>query len=454
MHRVGVLEEVGDDRVAHLVVRGDAPLLLAHHTGLLLGAGDHAHDPLLELEVIDLALADAGRQQRRLVHEVLQIGAGESGRLRSEVVEVDVLRQRLAARVHLEDLGAALAVGAVDHDLAVEAAGAQQGGVEDVGPVGGRDEDDVVLHLEAVHLDEQLVERLLALVVPAAHARAAVAADGVDLVHEDDAGAVLLRLLEEVTHTGGADADEHLDEVRAGDREERHACLAGHGAREQRLARSWRAVQQHALRYAGAERLEFLGVLEELLDLVQLLDGLVDPGDVPEGDLGRVDGHTFGARLAEGHDLRPAALHLVDDEQPEQQEDHERQDVGQRRDPAAAGLGLDRDRHVLGAQRVDEVLLGVVRIGGLVLLALTLLGGHVDAVVLRVERDALDPAIVDLGEELRVVGVLLLTAGADQLLGEEGEHHHDEDWECCALEESAHEGGLGMGAAAKKPSDR
>ena len=40
--------------------------------------------------------------------------------------------------------------------------------------------------VEAVHLDEQLVERLLALVVAAAEAGAAVAADGVDLVDEDD----------------------------------------------------------------------------------------------------------------------------------------------------------------------------------------------------------------------------------------------------------------------------
>jgi hypothetical protein len=94
--------------------------------------------------------------------------------------------------VDLEDLRAADAVGPVDDDLAVEAARAQQRRVEDVGPVGGGDQDDVVLHLEAVHLDEQLVERLLALVVAAAEAGAAVAADGVDLVHEDDAGAFCL----------------------------------------------------------------------------------------------------------------------------------------------------------------------------------------------------------------------------------------------------------------------
>ena len=246
-----------------------------------------------------------------------EVGAGEPGRLAGEVVDVDVLGQRLAAGVDLEDLRAALAVGAVDDDLAVEAARAQQRGVEDVGTVGGGDEDDVVLHLEAVHLDEQLVERLLALVVTAAHAGAAMAADGVDLVHEDDAGAVLLGLLEEVAHARGADADEHLDEVRAGDREERHAGLAGDRAREQRLAGARRPVEQHALGYAGAERLELLRVLEELLDLVQLLDRLVDARDVAEGDLRRVDRHPLGARLAERHDLRAAALHLVHEEDPE-----------------------------------------------------------------------------------------------------------------------------------------
>src|ERR1041384_3017233 len=101
-----------------------------------------------------------------------------------------------------------------------ETAGAQQRGVEEVGPVGGRDQDDPTLGVEAVHLDEQLVERLLALVVTAAHAGAAVPADGVDLVDEDDGRRVGLGLLEQVADAAGADTDEHLDEVGTGDRVE------------------------------------------------------------------------------------------------------------------------------------------------------------------------------------------------------------------------------------------
>ena len=105
-------------------------------------------------------------------------------------------------------------VGVGHHDLAVEAAGPQQRRVEHVGPVGGGDQDDAFIRLEAVHLHQELVERLLAFVITAAQAGAAMASDRVDLVDEDDAGRVLLGLLEHVAHPARADADEHLDEIR------------------------------------------------------------------------------------------------------------------------------------------------------------------------------------------------------------------------------------------------
>ena len=161
----------------------------------------------------------------------------------------------------LQDRLAALDVGAVEDHLAVEAARAQQRRVEDVRAVRRGDDDDVRVRVEAVHLDEDLVQRLLALVVRAAEAGAALAADRVDLVDEDDAGRVALGLVEEVAHAAGADADEHLDELGAGDGEERHAGLAGDGAREQRLAGAGRADQQHAARDARAEAANFSGYL-------------------------------------------------------------------------------------------------------------------------------------------------------------------------------------------------
>jgi len=108
--------------------------------------------------------------------------------------------------MHLQDLLAADDIRIRHHHLAVETAGTQQRGIEHVGTVGRRDQDHAFIGFEAVHLDQQLVERLFTLVIAAAKARTAMAADRVDFVDEDDAGRVLLGLLEHVAHAAGADA--------------------------------------------------------------------------------------------------------------------------------------------------------------------------------------------------------------------------------------------------------
>src|SRR5699024_11254381 len=124
-----------------------------------------------------------------------------------------VRRQWLALGVDAQDLLAADEVRVADRDLAVAAARAQEWWVEHVRSVRRGHEDDALAAVEAVHLHEQLVEGLLALVVAAAHSGATLATDGVDLVDEDDAGCVLLRLHEQVAHTGGTDTNEHFHEV-------------------------------------------------------------------------------------------------------------------------------------------------------------------------------------------------------------------------------------------------
>ena len=105
-------------------------------------------------------------------------------------------------------------------------------------------DDDAAVRREAVHLDEQLVERLLALLV-AQRVAAPRAADRVELVDEDDAARVARRVLEEPPHARRADAGVHLDEVRAAREQERHARLAGNRPRQQRLAGAGRPDQQH-----------------------------------------------------------------------------------------------------------------------------------------------------------------------------------------------------------------
>jgi hypothetical protein len=123
-----------------------------------------------------------------------------------DVVEVE----RLAARVHAEDGLTAGEVGWGHEQLPVEASRPQQRGVEVLDPVGGAHHDDLLGALEAVELDEQLVESLILLAVETVPG--ALRTDGIELVDEDDRGRVLPRFVEELADARRAEAGEHLDE--------------------------------------------------------------------------------------------------------------------------------------------------------------------------------------------------------------------------------------------------
>src|SRR6202012_2107555 len=98
----------------------------------------------------------------------------------------------------------------------------------------------------------------------AAQARAAMAADRVDLIDEDDARCVLLALLEEIAHAARAPPDQHLHKVRTGDGEERHIRLARNSARQQRLAGARGSDQQHTLGNAAAQLLVLLRLAQKV----------------------------------------------------------------------------------------------------------------------------------------------------------------------------------------------
>ncbi len=330
--------------------------------------------------------------------------------------------------MHAEDGLAALEVGAVDDDLTVEATRTQERGVEDVGTVGGRQQDHALLLVEAVHLHEQLVECLLALVVPTTEAGTAVTTHGVDLVDEHDRGCRGLGLLEEVTHPRRADAHEHLDEVGAADREERHARLAGDRLGEQGLARARRTVEQDPLGDLRPHLLEARGRLEELLDLLELLDRFVETGDVGEGDLRLVLGERLGLRLAEAHDATAAALHLPEHPHEHEREQHERQQPVEQAQPGALAL-------VIGVELVDagvDDILGEVRgvlrreADGVFGAVLQLAG---DGVVLVLHRGGRDLAVGELTRVAVERDLLGTVALGERTETEEGRHDDGSDHE-------------------------
>ena len=212
----GVAQCRRDQGVTTLVVCGDLALVLVHDARGTLRASHHAVNRLVNGAVINHVAVIAGGQQGRLVHDVRQVGTGETGGALRNQGQVNSVSDRLARGVHAQNLLATLHVGGIHTNLAVETTGTQQRRVEHIGAVRCRNDDDVRVAVEAVHLNQQLVQSLLALIVTATHADATAAANGGDLVDEDDGGGVALRFLEQVAHTGGTHTHKHFNEVGAG----------------------------------------------------------------------------------------------------------------------------------------------------------------------------------------------------------------------------------------------
>ena len=231
-------------------------------------------------------MAAAGGEQRRLVDEVREIGADHARRRRGDPPEVDVGAERHAARVHLEDRLAAVPVGRLHGDAAVEAAraAAAPGRARRAGssPRSRSRRSTESKPSISVRIWFSVCSRSslppLKPATPEVRERPIASSSSMKTI----AGAASFACCEQVADARGADADDRLDELGRGHREERRVRLAGDRAGEQRLAGAGRPGEQHAVRDPRAERHVLLGVAEEVDDLGQLLLGLVDPGDVGE----------------------------------------------------------------------------------------------------------------------------------------------------------------------------
>ncbi len=249
----------------------------------------------------------------------------------------------------------------------------------------------------------------------------------VDLVHEDDGPAHLAGRLEQVADPAGADADEHLHEVRAGDGQERHARLAGHRPGDEGLARARGADQEDALGDAGADLAEALGVLEEVDDLGDLLLDAVVAGDVGEGRARPLGGVGLGPRAADGHDPAHLALRPTLHPPEEADDQDDREGEGEQAPERVRRRGVVLDLDVVGPQGGqvlgrEPALEGP---GGGELGAVVELAGDLGVGV--VEGHRRDIALTRLLHE-GLVGHALAVVAADQRGEQErGEDHPDED---------------------------
>ena len=329
MDRVGIRQEIGDEGVARFVDCRQALFLIADDMAAAFRTEADFFAGFFQFSHVDDFLISPGSQEGCFVEQVAQVGTGEARRLLGDDVEVDILAEGLAFGVDVEDSPAAAQVRPVDGDLPVETARTEKRRVEDIRTVGRSDGDDAFVGTEAIHFDQELVQCLFPFVMTAAKASTALAADGIDFVDEDDAGRILLGLCEQITDTGGTNADEHFDEVGTADAEEGDTGFAGYGTGQEGLAGPRRAEEEHPFGYLGANGIILAGVAQEFDDFRQFLLRFVFTSNVFKGNLDLTFPVHLGMALAKVHDPAAAALGLLHDEEPDGNEDQDWQDCCQ-----------------------------------------------------------------------------------------------------------------------------
>ena len=144
LHRFRVLLKRGKQRVAHLVVGHDPPLLRSEYTVFLFLADQHQFHRVKQVLLAYRCAAPLDRQDRRLIDHIGQVGAHSPAGGQSDRVEVNRVIHKDVLGMDPQDCHPAFQIRAVHDDAPVKAARSQEGRVQHFGAVGRRNDQEAL----------------------------------------------------------------------------------------------------------------------------------------------------------------------------------------------------------------------------------------------------------------------------------------------------------------------
>mmetsp|Transcript_2966 Transcript_2966/g.5482 ORF Transcript_2966/g.5482 Transcript_2966/m.5482 type:complete len:378 (-) Transcript_2966:7-1140(-) len=174
-------------------------------------------------------------------------------------VQINISQQIHFSRMNLHNGLSIFRIGIGKFNLAIDPSGTEQGGIQNVDAIRRHDDLDVLRGFKAVELIEQFQHGPLDFGI--ATAIAARRSDGIDFVHEYNGGRRFSCHDEQFAHHATAFSNVLLHQFGSRDADEGAIGVVGHGASEQRLARSGRAVQQDSLGLRDSQTFKEFGML-------------------------------------------------------------------------------------------------------------------------------------------------------------------------------------------------
>ena len=154
-------------------------------------------------------------------------------------------------------------------NTSVKSSGTKKCRIKGLRPVGSCQNDNTLRTVKAIHLRQELVQRLLSFIISSHPAGITLFTDGINLVNKYDAGCFFICLLKQISYLCCTHAHKHLYKFRAGNREERNIGFPCHCFCKQCLTGSGRANQQCPFWHGCTDFLILLRIMEKIYDLLQ-----------------------------------------------------------------------------------------------------------------------------------------------------------------------------------------
>ena len=248
--------------------------------------------------------------------------------------------------MYFQNINSALQIRQFYRNPAVKPSRTKQRRVERFRTVGSSQNDNALRTIKAVHLGQQLVQRLFPFVIAAHLSAVTLFADGVDFIDKDDTGSLFVGLFKQIPDFCRTHTHEHFYKFRTGNGEEGDIGFAGNSLCQKGFTSTRRAYQQRALRHGGADFLVAVGAMEKIYDFCQQFLGFLFAGNIAELDsccgfnidLGVAFSH------AEHHGAFAAAhalCHFFAEEVEHQHHQCKRQDIADQNIQNRAGAAVD-----------------------------------------------------------------------------------------------------------------
>ena len=356
MHRIRLRQGLHHYRMSGFVVCGQLPFLLGNHSRLLLRSRNDLCGCFFDFIHTNLGAVAACGQQCCLIYQILDIRRRESRCSLCQNFQRHILCQRFILCMYFENFFSRLYIRHADDNLAIESARSQQRRVQNIRTVGGCQDDNSGIFVKSVHLHQKLVQGLFSFVISAAQAGTSLPSYGIDFIDKNNARCILLCLLEEVTNTGSTHTDEHLHEIRTGNRKERYARFTCSGLGNVGFTGTRITHHQHTFRDPRSQLGIFSRIPKEVHNLLKFFLFLLEAGYILKGDALSVILIQFRPILSELEGLVVPALahHKVEQENQRHHHDNRRQ---KREEVHAAFRRIAFQRNLVLLQHGIDVML-------------------------------------------------------------------------------------------------